>query len=71
MSQKTFTNMSKHEALYNDAKYRSQRQRDIYSRCIDKECTFKPHMITKKSNLSKKMVKEVQEEVQDRLNLKF
>lgn len=71
MSQKTFQNMSKHEALYNDAKHRSQRQREIYAKCIDKECTFKPEMITKKSNLSKKMIKEVQEEVTDRLNQRF
>ena len=73
MSMKTSENMnlSKHEALYFDAKYRSQRQREIYAKCIDKECTFKPDMITKKSNLSKKVVKEVQEEVNDRLHPKF
>lgn len=43
----------------------------MYAKCIDKECTFKPDMITKKSNLSKKVVKEVQEEVDNRLNAHY
>ena len=37
---------SKYEALYNDAKHRNMRQEYIYSKCIDKECTFKPDLIT-------------------------
>lgn len=64
-------NASKHVALYNDAKFRSQRQEQIYSRCIDKECTFKPKLITKESVVSKKTVREVQEEVKERLNYHY
>jgi hypothetical protein len=54
---------SKYEALYNDAKHRNMRQEYIYSKCIDKECTFKPDLITKKSKISINTVKEVQEQV--------
>lgn len=59
MSQKSLQGVSKHDALYNDAKSRFYRKREIYSRCIQDECTFKPERITKKSSLSRKVVKEV------------
>ena len=54
---------SKFTALYEDAFHRNMRQKHIYSKCIDKECTFKPQLITKKSKLSKQMVNEVRTRV--------
>ncbi len=39
---------SKFESLYEDAKRRNERQLNIYSACIDSECTFKPDLLTKK-----------------------
>ena len=39
-------NPDRHEALYNDAKYRSLRHEHIYSQCIPSECTFQPELIT-------------------------
>ena len=39
--------VDKHTMLYDDAKHRLMRQEHIYSKCIDRECTFKPQLITK------------------------
>lgn len=39
--------VDKHTMLYDDAKHRLMRQEHIYSKCIDRECTFKPDLITK------------------------
>ena len=60
-------NGDKHTMLYDDAKHRQMRQEHIYSKCIDRECTFKPALITKKSRLSQNTVKEVQEVVRGNL----
>ena len=46
-------------ALYDDAKHRNLRQEHIYAKCIDKECTFKPVLITKNSKVSQSTIKEV------------
>lgn len=59
--------VSKHMLLYEDAQYRDFRQKHIYDNTIDKECTFKPELATKKSTTSKNTVKAVQQEVQDRI----
>lgn len=50
-------------ALYDDAKHRNLRQEHIYAKCFDKECTFKPKLITKESKVSQKTVQEVQMQV--------
>ena len=34
--------------MYEDAKRRNERQLNIYSACIDSECTFKPDLVSKK-----------------------
>jgi hypothetical protein len=47
-------------ALYDDAKHRNLRQEHIYAKCFDKECTFKPRLVTKQSKVSQMTVKEVQ-----------
>ena len=60
-------NADKHTSLYDDAKHRQMRQEHIYSKCIDRECTFKPALITKKSKLSQNTIKEVQEVVRGNL----
>ena len=39
-------------SLYDDAKHRNLRQEHIYNKCIDKECTFKPKLVTQTSKLS-------------------
>ena len=57
-------NLPKHQALYNDAKHRLLRHEHIYSKCIDRECTFKPKLITKESILSQNLIQEVKNEVQ-------
>ena len=51
-------------ALYDDAKHRNLRQEHIYAKCIDKECTFKPELITQKSKISQSTIKEVQKIVE-------
>lgn len=33
--------------LYEDARHRKLRHDVIYSKCIDKECTFKPRLVSK------------------------
>lgn len=53
-------------ALYDDAKHRNLRQEHIYAKCIDKECTFKPDLITQKSKISQSTIKEVQKQVRDK-----
>jgi hypothetical protein len=53
-------------ALYDDAKHRNLRQEHIYSKCYDKECTFKPELITKQSKVSQNTIKEVTSYVMDR-----
>lgn len=40
-------NISKHMLLYEDAMQRNMRHEVIYSKSIDKECTFKPNLVTK------------------------
>ena len=57
---------SKFLALYDDAKHRNLRQEHIYAKCFDKECTFKPTLVTKKSKISQMTVKEVQKEVYEK-----
>jgi len=57
---------AKFMALYDDAKSRELRQEQIYAKCIDKECTFKPVLITQKSKLSKSLVKEVKMQVRSK-----
>ena len=51
--------------------FERQKEMELAKKEEIKECTFKPEMITKKSNLSKKVIKEVQDEVNDRLNEKY
>jgi hypothetical protein len=51
--------ISKHMLLYEDALQRNLRHEVIYSKSIDKECTFKPDRITRKSNTSKNTIREV------------
>ena len=63
--------VNKHQALYEDAKHRNLRHEHIYSKCIDRECTFKPKLVTKNSKLSQKTVLEVQNEVMDNLNNQY
>lgn len=53
-------------ALYADAQHRLMRKHNIYSRCIDKECTFQPQLITKNSKISIQTVKQVKEAVRNR-----
>lgn len=43
---------NKFNELYEDAKQRFERQDKIYSACVDKECTFKPKLVTEDSKLS-------------------
>ena len=43
---KSQLSIPKHLLLYEEAKQRNFRQDVIYSNCIDKECTFKPKLIT-------------------------
>lgn len=38
--------ISKHMLLYEDAIQRNLRHEVIYSKSIDKECTFRPELIT-------------------------
>lgn len=57
---------AKFMALYDDAKSRELRQEQIYAKCIDKECTFKPALITQKSKLSQSLVKEVKMRVRSK-----
>jgi len=59
-------NDGKFMALYDDAKHRTLRKEHIYKKCVDKECTFKPKLITQDSKISKMTIKEVQKRVQDR-----
>ena len=59
----------KFSALYDDARHRNLRQEHIYSKCIDKECTFKPELITKHSKISIKTVNDVKNEVHLKTNL--
>lgn len=67
VSQKSLRILNKHDSLYNDAKSRYARQRDVYSHYQDTQCTFKPERITQQSNLSRKIVREVQNEVKERI----
>ena len=60
-------NVPKHEALYADAKHRLLRHEHIYSKCIDKECTFKPKLVTKDSHCSQQTIQEVQRNVLNNL----
>lgn len=53
-------------ALYDDAKHRNFRQEHIYAKCYDKECTFKPELITQKSKVSQNTIKEVKSYVMDK-----
>lgn len=46
-------------ALYEDAQQRNLRQENIYSKCIDKECTFQPQLVTKFSKISIQTLKKV------------
>ena len=39
---------NKFESLYEDAKKRNERKLNIYSACIEAECTFKPELISYK-----------------------
>jgi len=43
---------SKFDSLYQDAKRRNERQLNIYSACLDAECTFKPELEAKKPRFS-------------------
>ena len=38
--------------LYDEAKHRQDRQQKVQAELLDKECTFKPHLITKDSKLT-------------------
>ena len=38
--------------LYEEAMKREERKRKVESEILDKECTFKPHLITKESRLT-------------------
>ena len=53
-------------ALYDDAKHRNLRQEHIYAKCYDRECTFKPELITKNSKVSQNTIKEVTSYVMDK-----
>lgn len=56
----------KFTALYEDAKHRILRKDHIYANCNDKECTFKPKLITQHSKVSKSTVKYAQNFVKDK-----
>lgn len=43
----------KFQELYDEAKLRKDRQEKVYDVQLDKECTFKPHLVTKDSKLAK------------------
>ena len=51
--QNILNGLNKFSNLYEDAMMRQERQQKVYSMCIDKECTFKPRMVSQESKLSK------------------
>ena len=48
----------KFQELYDEARQRRERQERINSACLDKECTFRPRLVTKDSKLSKTVLQE-------------
>jgi hypothetical protein len=48
----------KFQELYDEAQQRRERQEKVYSECLDKECTFQPHLVTRDSRLSKSVLQE-------------
>ena len=38
--------------LYEEAMKREERKRKVETEILDKECTFKPHLVTKESRLT-------------------
>ncbi len=57
----------KHDLLYMDAKERRLRKDNLQHINIDKNCTFKPTLIAYNSKLSLNIVKEVHDEVKEKL----
>ena len=44
--------------LYEEAMKREERKRKVESEILDKECTFKPHLITKESRLTQSVLQD-------------
>lgn len=51
----------KFQELYDEARQRRERQERVSSACLDKECTFRPRLVTKDSKLSKTVLQECAE----------
>jgi hypothetical protein len=62
--------LPKCDELYEEARQRKLKQDHIYSRCIDKECTFSPVLVTKTSTLSKNTVQQAKQQVRQNINVK-
>lgn len=54
---------SKHEQLYEDAKFREHRKNDVYANLVPKSCTFQPNLITKTSKVSKRNVRDARDDM--------
>ena len=50
------TQGTKFHELYDDARLRKERFEMVKKEMLDKECTFKPHLVTKESRLTKSML---------------
>ena len=44
--------------LYEEAKQRKERLEKVQAELLDKECTFKPHLVTKDSKLTQSVLSE-------------
>jgi hypothetical protein len=58
---------NKHDLLYMDAKERKMRKEKLQYINIDKNCTFKPTLVANNSKLSLNIVREVHDEVKEKL----
>ena len=52
-SPKSQNTLTKFHELYDDARLRKERFEMVKKEMLDKECTFKPHLVTKDSRLTK------------------
>jgi hypothetical protein len=47
---------TKFQELYDEAKLRKERYEKVKIEMLDKECTFKPHLVTKESKVSRSII---------------
>lgn len=46
----------KFQELYDEALRREERKKKVEQEILDKECTFKPHLVTKESRLTQSVL---------------